>query len=329
MAVADDDRSDAIFIRSESDAWYWFERATKGEELPDIPVLVFDGWPSFEISFDGKDWHGTVPSRVMSPLLEVQRDLHRSYVNLCYGMPNLRKLREEDRDGLEIIVEVDKGSSKYKAPLSEQLTKLAQDAIKGMGSRDKLIAILGIALVWGATDVNKAWVAQRQEEKQAEKTVKLSQEETKRLEVFSAATKEAPILRDAKADFEASQNRLLKTLKPADKVVSMGVKLTGREANDITHEEHARSQVTTITGSFRVLANNAAKGAGFRIKVARISDGLIFSADVPLELDIAQKNLIQRSEWSKGAVAVDLEIHANMLRGKVSNAIIVSAAESS
>lgn len=316
-----------ITIRSAEDAWEWFSRASDPNSyIPDNPVLKFEGWPSFEVAFNGKDWHGSVPSRVMSPLLEIQRDLHRSYANLCYGMPNLRKLKDEDREQLEIVVQVEKGSSQYKAPFDTQLTKLARDALKNMDSRHKMIMVLGIALVWGATDINKAWVAQRQDETQAEKTVELSHEETERLKVFAAATKQVPALKDVKHDYEASQNRLLKTVKPGDSVRSSGVHLSGPEAIAITHEETARSEEIRISGAFRVLSNNTTNGAGFRIKVSRVSDGMTFSADVPLALPDEDKNMIQRAEWSKGAVAVNLDLTASMLRGKVINAVVTGAA---
>lgn len=53
-----------------------------------------------------------------------------------------------------------------------------------MDSRHKMIMVLGIALTVGAVEINKAWVSQRQDEKQAEKTVELSKQETARIELL-------------------------------------------------------------------------------------------------------------------------------------------------
>lgn len=326
MTTESDIDQSSIIIRSADDAWQLLQHALSGGQLPENLNLVFDGWPQFEMKVNGRDWYGTVPTRVMAPLLDVQRDLHRVYATVCYGAPNLRKLRDEDRDLLEIVVKIKEGSSDYKAPLWEQLTELGKKAIEKMDSRDVVIAVVGIAVVVGAVEINKAWVAERQEATHADKTVQLSKEETERLKVFASAVKQQPILAEAQADYEATQNRLLKAIKPGDKINAKGVELRSDQAMQLTQEERARSEDVRLTGAFRVLANDASKGAGFRIKVARLSDGLTFTAEVPLELDSNQKRLIQKAEWSKGATLVNLDITASMLRGGISNAI-VSAAE--
>lgn len=327
MDLKTDAKPERITIRSADDAWNLFERAMNGGKLPDNLELVFDGWPQFDMKVNGKDWYGTVPTRVMVPLLDVQKDLHRVYASVCYGTSNLRKLRDDERDLLEIVVKVDKGSSDYKAPLWQQLNELAKKAVEKMDSRDVVITVLGIAVVVGGVEVNKAWIAQRQEEMQAEVTVSLSQQETNRLTIFADAMRQKPVLVEARSNFEATQNRILKTVKAGDHITAKGVELRGDQAIEVVHEERARAEDSHITGIFRVLANDASKGAGFRIKVARLSDGLIFATEVPIELDLAQKNLIQRAEWSKGAVLVNLAISASVLRGKISNAVVISAEE--
>lgn len=314
-----------ITICSAEEAWKLLRHALEGGELPEQLALVFEGWPNFEMKVNGRDWYGTVPTRVMAPLLDVQRDLHRVYANICYGASNLRKLRDEERDLLELVVKVDKGSSEYKAELWKQLNELGKKAVEKMDSRDVVITVLGIALVVGAVEVNKAWVAERQEAVKIEKTVELSKQETERLKVFSEAMKQKPVLAETRQNYEATQNRLLKTIRSGDKVMTKGVELRSDQAMAITHEERARAEDVQLTGTFRVLANDASKGAGFRIKVARLSDGLTFTAEVPLELDSDQKRLIQRAEWSKGAKFVKLDITASALRDSISNAVVFSA----
>lgn len=314
-----------FYIRSADDAWRLFRQAQEGGNLPENIKIVFDGWPQYDMKVNGRDWHGTVPTRVMAPLLEVQKDIHRVYANVCYGTSNLRKLRDEERDLLELVIKVDEGSSDYKAPLWQQLNELAKKAVEKMDSRDVVITVLGIAVVVGGVEINKAWVAQRQAETASEVTVQLSQEETRRLQIFSDAVKQKPVLAEARTNFESTQNKILKTVKAGDNFTSKGVELRGDQVMEVVQEERAKSGDAQITGIFRVLANDASKGAGFRIKVARISDGLTFTAEVPIELDSDQKNIIQRAEWSKGAVLVNLSVSANLLREKISNAVVSSA----
>lgn len=322
-----DDSWDRIVITNQEQAWEVFQAAVNGEKLPERFILSFKGWPNFEMKVEGRDWNSTVPTRVMSPLLEIQKDINRKYVEIAYGSANLRKLRDEDRDQLEIVVQVKSGSSDYKAPLDEQLNVLARKALERMESRDIVIALLGVALVWGGVEISKAWIAARQQAVNAEVTVQLSQQETERLKVFERAMRQNPVLETARQDFEDSQNRILKTLKPNDRTEIKGVSLSGADATEITQQARARAEDNEIGGVFRVLANDASKGADFKIKIARVSDGLTFTATVPVELDPDQKALIQKAEWSKGAFLIHIDLTAKVLRGSISDALVYHVAE--
>lgn len=322
-----DDGWERIVITNQEQAWEVFQAAVNGEKLPERLILKFKGWPNFEMKVVGRDWNSTVPTRVMSPLLEIQKDINRKYVEIAYGSANLKKLRNEDRDQLEILVEVSKGSSDYKAPLDEQLNVLAKKALERMESRDIVIALVGVALVWGGVEISKAWIAARQQAVSAEVTVQLSKQETERLKVFERAVRQSPVLGSARQDFEESQNRLLKALKPNDSTELKGVALSGSDAMEITHQERARAEDTDITGVFRVLANDASKGNDFRIKIARLADGLTLNAVVPMELDHAQKLLIQKAEWSKGAFLVQIDLTAKLLRGSITEAQVYRVSE--
>lgn len=316
-----------IKIRSADEAWELLQRTLDGGELPENLQLVFDGWPSFDLRINGRDWHGTVPTRVMSPLLDVQKDIHRAYARIRYGSANLRKLSDEERDSLELVIQVEKGSSVLETPIWTQLNELATAAIGKMNSHDIVVTVLGLAVVYGGMEIAKAWIAQRQAAVESDNLVQLSEQETKRLEIFANAVQQKPALGDARSDYESTQNSILKTLKPGDKITAKGVVLQSDEAMEITQSERARSEDIDIRGAFRVVANDASKGAGFRVKVVRITDGLSFSADVPIELDIEQRKLIQKAEWSKGAVLVNLHISASILRDSIMNAVVYSAQE--
>jgi len=118
---------------------------------------------------------------------------------------------------------------------------------------------------------------------------------------------------------------LLKALKPRDTIVLQGTTLNSTEAAEITQTERARSKDIDIGGIFRVLANDASRNSGFRIKVQRITDDLTLSADVPIELGDDEKKLIQQAEWSKGVSLVRLNITASELRGKIVSAVVYGA----
>jgi len=209
--------SEVIVIRSADDAWRLLEEIEAGREFSPGLELRFDGWPVFEMRVQGKDWDSTVPTRVMTPLLEIQKDLYRTLMQIRHGHASLRRLTDEDRELLELVVRVGKGSSDYKAPLYDSLTELAKQAINKMESKDLARTLMCVALVYGAVEINKDWVGARQKAVQGDQhvalQVALSEQETTRMKVFAAAVKQAPVAEEVKADHEASKSRLLKVVE--------------------------------------------------------------------------------------------------------------------
>jgi hypothetical protein len=301
-----------VVISSEEEAWAAFERATSGDGFPEGVELVFQNWPMFQMDIKGRDWHSTVPTRVMSPLLEVQKDINRAYTSIKYSDFNLRKLKDEDRDELEVVVKVEKGSSIFNAELWKQFSHMAEAAIGRMNGDQIVITVLGIALAITAPVMY-------------ESRFDLSQQETERLKVFAEAVKVHPALQTIREDTQATHNRLLKAVKPGDSVAMKGVELRSDEVAVLVQPERERAQDIFIDGVFVVLGNRTDKSDGFRITVKRLSDQLTLNADVPLELPFEQQQLIQQAEWSKGRIR--LSITASILRDAITQAVVGSAEE--
>lgn len=314
-----------LLITSEEDAWQALERATQGDGFPEGVDLEFKNWPIFQMDFKGRDWDSTVPTRVMSPLLEIQKDINRAYTSIKYGDSNLRKLKDEERDELEVVVKVEKGSSIFDADLWKQFSSMAEVAIGRMNGDQIVITVLGVALAITAPVMYKAWLASRQKEKEIANQLELSKQETERLKVFSEAVKSSPSLQTVREDAQATHNRLLKAVKPGDSVTMKGIELRSDEVAALVQPERERAQDIFIEGVFVLLGNRTDKSDGFRITVKRLSDQLTLNADVPLELPYEQQKIIQNAEWTKGKIK--LSITASVLRKSISQAIVASAEE--
>lgn len=318
----------SLVISSEDDAWIVLNHALEhGNNCLDDFELVFEGWPRYDLNIKGKDWHSTVPTRVMGPLLEVQKDLHRAYTSICYGSDNLRRLTDEDRDKMELVIKVKEGSSEYDAELWNQLGEIAKAAVGKMTGTEIIITVTALAVVITGGSVIKHWISKRLEEKESENQIALSKQETERMRVFAGAMNRQPMIADMSESSIITQSKILKAMKPGDQITTSGVSLNSEEARMVAQTERAASQDVDIRGVFRVLANDASRGAGFRIKVERISDGLILAAEVPIELDLGQRELIKKAEWSKGLVLVSLHITGSKLRDNINNAVVYSASE--
>jgi len=314
--------TEKITITNEAQAWDLLSRATT-EGMPEDVELVFDGWPTFKMGVQGKDWHSTVPTRVMSPLLDVQKDINRAYANVRYGAGDTRKLKDEERDELEVVVKVSEGSSLYDADLWKQFSTIAEAAVGRMNGTETTITVLGLALLVAAPVMYKAWLASRQKEKEFDHQLQMSQEESRRLEIFSEALSRQPILVSAQDDIQATQNRFLKVAKTGDVLSVKGQPVHAEEAAALMQPEREKAEDIVIEGLFNILGNRTDRSEGFRITVKRIADQLTLSADVPIELPHVQQQLIQEAEWKK--VAVFLSINASMLRDAISQATVVTA----
>lgn len=311
-----------LVIRSEAEAWAALERATRGDFINGVQ-LKFDGWPVFKMDVKGRDWNSTVPTRIMSPLLDIQKDINRAYTNVRYGEANLRKLRDEDRDELEVVVKVREGSSIFDAELWKQLSTIAEAAVGRMDGNQIVITVLGLGLLVTAPVMYRAWLASRQREKELEHQIELSRQENIRLEIFSRAVQHQPMLGESQESIHATQNRMLKAARTGDVIAMSGVPVRAEEAQVLVQAERERSEDTVIQGEFFLLGNRTDKGDGFRITVRRVQDGLTVQADVPIQLPHDQQQLIQRAEWQKERIA--LIMNATKLRGVVSQAVVVSA----
>lgn len=315
----------ALYIRSEDDAWRALKYAIEnGSDIPEDFDVVFQGWPTYDLNIKGRDWHSTVPTRVMGPLLEVQKDLHRAYTSICYGSGNLNRLTSEDREKLELVIEVKEGSSEYDADLWKQFGAIAQAAVGKMTGTEIIITVVSLGLIITGGAVAKHWISTRLKEKESDNQIDLSTQETERIRVITEAMSR-PVIAAANENSIVTQSKLLKALKPGDRITTAGVSLSSEEAREVAQTERAVSEDVDIRGVFRVMANDATSGAGFKIKVERVADGLKLSAEVPMELDIEQKKLIQKAEWSKGMELVSLHITGSMLRENINNAVVYSA----
>ena len=313
-----------LIIHNEEEAWEALDAALRSAEFPSNLRLRFEGWPSFELDVKGRDWHSTVPTRVMPALLDLQRDINRAYATIQYDEPNLRRLREEERDELEVVVKVKKGSSIFDADLWQQFTAMAQAAVGRMNGNEIVITTIGLALAIIAPVMFKAWLSARQHEKDIASRVELSEQETKRLQIMAEAMRQQPAIKEVQEDAAATANKLLKATRPGDTMEISGVSVTSEEARELVQPERDRAQNVEIDGVFSILGVRTDKSDGFRITLRRESDQLTFNADVPIELDHTQQEIIQKAEWSKSKVRLSIE--AERLRDSITHAVVFHAA---
>jgi len=314
-----------VVIRNEAEAWYWLSYAHSGATVADDVVIRFDGWPTVRLDFEGRDFHSSVPSRVMPPILDLQKELHRAYCLLKYGEDNVRKLTNDDRDASEIVVNVGDGSSIFEVQLSDQLNNIVGAVLGKMGSQEVLFAVTSLALLYAGHASWKAWLTHKAREKEIDLPLRMSEEETKRTELLSAALVHREPIRVLADGMDEVRNHALYRMKPADRLMipHSDIALDGGTAARISHAPRVESEEVRIDGEFKIFSVDSGNMSGYRIKVYRITDGLELSVRIPdAALSLEEREILKTAEWDKTRVL--LRINARELRGKITSAALVS-----
>lgn len=317
-----------IVIQKEEDAWEWLKKAVDGE-LPhtEEPIhLKFEGWPSLDLKFKGKDFDSSVPSRLMPSLLEAQKEIYRLYATGRYGEENLRKLTSEEKEQLELVVRVEEGSSIFETNLEDVLTKAFEGAVGKMDSQHLLVLFLGAALTWGSVIAWKVWLRSKEKRAELESRVSISQSEERKLSIMADALNKNTELQRVSAGADEFRNQSLSKLKPADKfeVPQSNVVIDGERAAVVTATPREQSSETRLSGLYLILSVDSGGMRGYRVKVKSLETEEEFSVAIPDQVfSRDQLEILKDGEWDKEPV--QMSIKGRTLRGQISSATLISA----
>ncbi len=314
-----------VVVHNEEEAWHLLRSTLDGAKLPDGAILSFSGWPSFDITVVGKDWHGTVPTRIMRPLLELQGDLHKAYAQFRYGAPDARKLSDEEREQLEIVVKVKDGSSIFSSALAEPLTKAAVAAVDKMSPEYIVLTLVGMALAAGTAYVLRGFFAEQTKRRELTTSVELSVLDNEKLQIMAAAADQSKSVKMAIESMERVAMGVLKVVRNDDAVTLPGVRFTGEEARTLVTNERNESVDVRIDGPFMIQQIDSSGIGDFRARIFRYGDEQSFTVTIPLALNSEQRQLVMNAEWSRAWV--QLAINARKLGSRIVDARVISVAE--
>lgn len=316
-----------VVIQNEEQAWKWLKLALE-DNLPasDGPyILKFEGWPTLDLKFNGKDFDQSVPTRLMPALLDAQKEIHRVYAMTRYGDENLRRLTAEDREKLELVVRVEDGSSEFETNLEHVLTEAFMRGVERMDSIHLLILFLGLAVTWGSVVAWKAWLRSQEARKETESRVDISKLEAEKLHVLADAMNRSSELRELSAGVDAFRNTSLHKLKPADtfSIPKTDLVVGGEHAATVTTAPRSQSVDDRLKGTFAIQGVDVSAAQGYRVKVRAIADGTVFTVSIPDDVFTRdQLDIIKEAEWEKRLVY--MEIQVKLLRGQISAASLDS-----
>lgn len=316
-----------IIIQNEQQAWDWLTRALDGKIATDEPLnLRFEGWPIIDLRFKGQDFDQSVPTRIMPPLLNAQKQIQRLFCELTYGEANLRRLKDDDKERLELNVRVKKGSSEYETNLVDVLNQIFTSAVNNMESIHILISVISASLIWGSNVAWKNWLSKRAEVRGVESQIQMSQLELEKMAIISKASGFEPTVKSTVNGVDGFRNDSLHKLKPADgfEIPDADFSINGTHAAEITQTPREQSIELRIDGEFIIEAVVSGGTSGFKLKVKRNSDNKRISVSIPEDaLTSEQKEVLKTNEWNKRPIY--LELNAREWRGQIVSASLVRA----
>jgi hypothetical protein len=316
-----------IVVKDEATAFKLLQKAIN-DELGDQPFeLKFSGWPVLSIKLKGEGYDSTITADVAEALVEVQRALNRAYARAVKGTTNSRTLTDTERREVQFQAKVKKGSSLIEINLGDYAEKLATAITTKMTPDMLAITVIGLAAVAGGTLAVKWYLNGKSQDKQIESDerakVALSQEETKRLQVFADAMVRQPALRHATADFDEARTQIMRSAGTANTITVNDVEITSETARVISTASRTESEEVQLNGTYFIMTTDLRQPDEIRMRVRNAKSGREFSAGFKDRgLHQEQIRQLQDAEWTRSKVY--LSINARELRGEITTATVIS-----
>lgn len=323
-----------IIIRSEAEAYDILTKALEGD-IPEYGQILFEGWPTLELYLKGEKFDQSLTPTVMKGLIELQKGIYRAYSVASFGSPKKRLTDDEKRD-LEIKVDVKGGSSLLEINFGEVAQNLIQAIGGRMNSKDLLIAIVSIAVLYFGDSSYKNYLENRKEiaikessdetQRKTLETLKFSSEqETKRAEIMANIAANYPKISGIASEARTAQAEVVKSLSAGDQSRVGDVALTPEITSSLTKNARRTSSEVRIDGQYKILKLDWSDPLKFKVRIYSPKTGIQLDAIVQDDsLDGKHKEAIKAGEWSRKLV--DLSVNAKLIGdGDYREAVILSA----
>lgn len=317
-----------ITIRSEADAFNYLQRALQ-DEFQDRPVLIkFQNWPILTIKLEGRGYNSTITPDMANALVSLQHAINRTYARVVKDESTSRSLSDEERSELQFKAKVKKGSSLIEVNLGQLIEKIGLSAVQKMDPMLIATVIVGLGVVTGSVLAYRYYLNHKSEGKKVEeetkRSVQLSQEETKRLEIMASVVAQSPVVGHVLEDFDGVRQDVLKGVADAKSLTVQGVKIQGVDARSIARAPRDEADEKQLNGQYKICKIDWDKVDVARLWLEGAENGRRFIATLKVdEMDAKKRDLLQEAEW--GRRTVYLSINAREVRGEVTRAVIVNA----
>jgi hypothetical protein len=326
-----------LIIRNDEDAFAYLKQAIDGTlSEQDAIKIGFENWPVLTIELEGGPFDDVaLTSTTMKALIDVQTAVYHTYAQLKYGEANTSKLSVEEKEKLEIVVKVEKGSTN----LNIDLQSLAESAVTAMvGKMDSTqVAMVAItaAVLFVSGSVIKRYLNDRKDIRLAEiknegqaaalENIRaMSAEETKRTKIITDAMTKRPELNVVREEVEVALHSLVKAGGQAGTVEIQGNALGSDAAIELSKATRETSEEIRKDGTYRVEILDAKNKDKFKFGLYNLSTKERFNAVIRDETSNSNvKATVDKAITTRSMV--DLTIFAKSLHGQTHSAVITGA----
>src|SRR5690554_5672078 len=149
-------------ISSESDAHLLLAQALESANFDNRLQVAFDGWPSVVIKFEGEDFNGGIPSRMLESFGDLQKIIYRVYCQSAYGHSDIRRLTVSEKELLEFVVVPSEGSTDVLIDLAKVFSSIV--GASNMSGAEVVTVIVATGILVTASVAWKNWLNYRRQQ---------------------------------------------------------------------------------------------------------------------------------------------------------------------
>lgn len=224
-------------LRSEDDAWRLLEWLLADKE--NFAQPEFDGWPVISLKIEGDRYESTLSTSLMRQVSEIQGAINRCYSRTAY-QKDARSVKQAERDELELVFEIRKGSTELKADATGLLDRLGDAMKKPSTANVAAITLVALALIISGSSLLSNLSSNR-------KAV-----EEKRLELLAKAIDRAPDLKDATPEFQKIYKDIVASASDADQITVGSQRISSADISKIADSQRIGGQRVDLEGIYKV-----------------------------------------------------------------------------
>lgn len=284
-----------ITITNEEEFFDFAHSVLTDAEVVNMPLFV--GWPKVDLHVQGERYSSSLPTTFMDGLIGFQQELEKAFLNQTTGSSNRQRLTNSDKAALELVFEIEEGSTGAFASAAEALNHLSDmvnNLTSGMTGNQKVISVLAIALAVGGymsvdtyfahetAVVNQEQITERQRIVANAQTDALQEQRQAVVDALKVTMDNLP----AASHIEEGYTKIVKSVPDATSLTIAGSSLDNEDIQRISSRPDVASERLENTCNF-IISSIKKNSDYWLLGVTKLSDDSSFTMkmDTGMHLD--------------------------------------------